>query len=266
MKRVLLIALVGILLFANVALAQNGLIAPAQIANQTLSATAAEDLAIGDIVRIINAGGVKAYKYLRSLHSFGTPVYLQSGGADMYFASACLIDSTHVFVAFTNATASKGYGVIGTYTAPSTIAFGTPVYLQSGGANMSYASACLIDSTHVFVAFRDANAGKGYGVIGNIPLFLPSHTSMIPAMSNAATSANATGSFTLLSPYTVIHNAGFNYTPGGTYFLQPDNTVTTTVNANYYIGFALDTTSIFIDPYPYNQTAASTVPVSLQRK
>ncbi|HQH63330.1 MAG TPA: hypothetical protein PLE55_06760 [Clostridiales bacterium] len=211
MKRVLLIALVGILLSTNIALAQNGLVNPEQIAGSTtrITATAGENITANDIVKIINDGGAQAYKYLKQFsNSFG---------------SASVFESAYSI----------------------------------------YISAVKLSDTKFVVCYMDnGNSNYGTAIVGTV-----AYTGLsIPAFATSSVTSGSSGTFTMLRPFSVITSPNLSLSPASQLFLNANSALSTTANANYYIGFATDTTSIFIDPYPYNQTAASTIPVSLQRK
>jgi len=216
MKRVLFLALIGILLFTNVSTgrAQDGLINPDQIANTIPTVIqAGESLTAGELCKIINAGGFKAYKYISKIIS-------------------------------------------------------SPTYLLTGGTANTYISATRMTDTTAIIAFQDnGDSNKGKSIVYNMP---PTYTYLLPAISNNAVTSGNTGTFSILKPYTKITNSGFAFTGAQPYFISASNTWTTTPS-NYYVGYALDTTSIMIDGAYYtnaiNQTVGnSTLPVSLIRK
>jgi hypothetical protein len=125
----------------------------------------------------------------------------------------------------------------------------------------------MTDTTAI-IAFRDdGDAGKGKAVVATIP---PAYTYILPAISNNAVASGDTGTFSILKPYTKVTNTGFTFTGAQPYFISTTSAWTTTPT-NYYVGYALDTTSIMIDGAYYtntiNQTVGnSTLPVSLIRK
>ena len=231
--------------------------------------------------------------------------------------SCSTLDSTHVFIAYNNLSNTKGYGVIGVFTAPDTIAFGTPVaYTGSAvsdqacakidsnqiyvtfadgtpkglhaiakftspdvvsfgtqyytnppsGSSVTFNSCALIDNKHLLLVNEDS-ANKG---IGKIVYFNGISTistiSTISAIANETITSGNSGDFTILKPYTKITNSSLSLTAGVPYFVGSNSELQTAVDANYYVGFALDATSIFIDPMYFLTTASTTAPVSLQRK
>ena len=323
MKKVLFLALIVILLFANVSTsqAQDGLINPDQMANTIPTVIqAGESLTAGELCKIINAGGFKAYKYISQLIS-SSPTYLISGGTVNYDISATRMTDTTAIIAFRDVGDSyKGKAVVATIS-EGTITCSASTYLISGGTDNSYISATRMTDTTAIIAFKDGgDSGKGKAVVATIsggtitcsaPTYLisggtansyisatrmtdttaiiaftdggdsskgrsivftmpPAYTYMLPAISNNTITAGNTGTFSILKPYTKITNSGFAFTGAQPYFISSANAWTTTPT-NYYVGYALDTTSIMIDGAYYtntiNQTVGnSTLPVSLIRK
>ena len=181
--------------------------------------------------------------------SFGTAVHLQNGGISAYYTSSCKIDDNRIFIGFQDKEANKGTSVIGTFTAPSTISFGTPVYLQTSGVNNDYITCTAIDANNVFAAYRDVSASKCYGVINNIPSVIPTHVTMLPAISDSSVSCGDTGTFTLVTSGSKYINSAYSLNARDKYWMDTACNLTTTSSGNerYYFGYALDTTSIFID-------------------
>ena len=323
MKRVLLIAIIGILLFANSVFAQDGLINPDQIANAITTTCLAGDVHnAGDLVKIINNGGFKAYKFISQIItssptymitsgtnnsyisatrmtdttaiiafrddgnvnkgkavvatisggtiSMSSPTYMISGGTNNAHISATRMTDTTAIIAFTDAgDANKGKAVVATISG-GTISVSSPTYLITSGTYNYYISATRMTDTTAIIAFQDAgDADKGKSIIYTIP---PIYTYAIPAISNNTVATNGTLSeYTVLKPYTKIKNAGFNFTGAQPYFINATTSAWTTTPSNYYVGYALDTTSIMIDGSYYTNTVGqtignSTLPVSLMRK
>ena len=181
-----------------------------------------------------------------------------------------MLTSTSALIAFRdNGDSGKGKAVIATVSG-TTITCGTPAYLTSGGTENTYISATMLTSTSVLIAFRDGgDSNKGKAVIATgIPL---TYTYLLPAISNSAVTSGNSGTFTICRPFSKVTNSGFSFSAAQPYFINATTSAWTTTPTNYYVGYALDTTSIFIDGSYYTNTVGqtsgnSTLPVSLIRK
>ena len=170
MKKVLFLALIGILLFASasVSQAQDGLINPDQIANTIPTVIqAGENMNAGDLCKIINDGGFKAYKYISQIIS--SPTYLLTGGTYNTYISATRMTDTTAIIAFRDdGDSGKGKAVVATISG-GTISCSSPTYLISGGTNNSYISATRMTDTTAIIAFRDnGDSNKGKAVVATI--------------------------------------------------------------------------------------------------
>jgi hypothetical protein len=317
MKRVLL-SLLLVVCFVTPSWGQDGLINPDQIANTIPTVIqAGESLTAGELCKIINDGGFKAYKYIS--HIVSSPTYLLTGGTYNNYISATRMTDTTAIIAFTDGgDANKGKAVVATISG-GTISCSSSTYLISGGTNNYDISATRMTDTTAIIAFQDAgDSSKGKAVVATISggtitcsamtylisggtannyisatrmtdttaiiaftdggdsskgksiIYTIPPTYLLPAISNNAVTSGNTGTFSILKPYTKITNSGFAFTGAQPYFISASNTWTTTPT-NYYVGYALDTTSIMIDGAYYtnaiNQTVGnSTLPVSLIRK
>ncbi len=196
----------------------------------------------------------------------GTPTYLISGGTNNPYISATRLTDTSALIAFYDA-GDSGKAVIATVSG-TTITCGTPTYLISGGTNNIYISATRLTDTSALIAFQDAgDSNKGKAVIAK----QLEYTYMLPAISNSAVTSGNSGTFTICRPFSKVTNSGFSFSAAQPYFINATTSAWTTTPTNYYVGYALDTTSIFIDGSYYTnavgQTSGnSTLPVSLIRK
>ena len=202
--------------------------------------------------------------------SMSAPTYMITSGTNNAYISATRMTDTTAIIAFRDVGDSyKGKAVVATI-AGGTISMSAPTYLITSGTANTYISATRMTDTTAIIAFTDAgDSSKGKSIIYTIP---PTYTYTIPAISNNMVATEGTLSeYTVLKPYTKIKNAGFNFTGAQPYFINATTSAWTTTPTNYYVGYALDTTSIMIDGAYYTNTVGqtvgnSTLPVSLMRK
>jgi uncharacterized membrane-anchored protein len=201
--------------------------------------------------------------------SMSTTTYLLTGGTTNTYISATRMTDTTATIAFQDeGDSNKGKAVVATISG-GTISMSTPTYMISGGTTNYYISATRMTDTTAIIAFRDeGDSNKGKAVVADIP---PIYTYMLPAISNNTVTAGSAGTFSILKPYTKITNIGFSFTGAQPYFIDATTSAWTTTPTNYYVGYALDTTSIMIDGAYYTNTVGgtvgnSTLPVSLIRK
>jgi hypothetical protein len=91
---------------------------------------------------------------------------------------------------------------------------------------------------------------------------LPTANDILPSLANATVSSGASGTFTVVTPGTKYTNAAYNLTPMTKYYVNTSSQLTTshTGNINYYVGMALDATSILIDGAGQYQTSQYNIP------
>ena len=191
--------------------------------------------------------------------SWGSASVFESANSD-YISATALSDTKFVVCYRDNGNSYYGTAIVGTVSG-TTLSWGSASVFRS--ASSSYISATRLTDTKFVVCYRDdGNSNYGTAIVGTA-----AYTGLsIPAFATSSVTSGSSGTFTMLRPFSVITSPNLSLSPASQLFLDANSALSTTINANYYIGFATDTTSIFIDPYPYNQTAASTIPVSLQRK
>ena len=141
----------------------------------------------------------------------------------------------------------------------------TPTYMITGGTTNYYISATRMTDTTAIIAFRDdGDSSKGKAVTYMMP-------PMLPAMSNAAVTSGNSGRFTVLRPFQSIKNTGLSLSAGLPYFINATTSAWTSTPTSYYVGYAIDTTEIYVDGAYYTNTIGgtsgnSTLPVSLIRR
>ena len=167
MKRVLL-SLLLVVCFVTPSWGQDGLINPDQIANTIPTVIqAGESLTAGELCKIINAGGFKAYKYISKIIS--SPTYLLTGGTNNSYISATRMTDTTAIIAFRDDGDSyKGKAVVATISG-GTITCSAMTYLISGGTTNNYISATRMTDTTAIIAFQDGgDSSKGKAVVATI--------------------------------------------------------------------------------------------------
>ena len=98
-----------------------------------------------------------------TISSYGSLVLFNAAYSP--YISVATIDSTHVFIVYQDNTNSQyGTGIIGLISSGTTITYGAENVFSEGTQLES--SIALLDSTHVFIAYRDAsNHRYGTGVV-----------------------------------------------------------------------------------------------------
>lgn len=176
-------------------------------------------------------------------------------------------------VAHVCSTNSLGYAIICSVS-------GTTI---STGAEYSFGydvlwSSMISPATNTFITiFQKGTGAYMYGFAkyapstAVTPIQTTTSSSFLPVIAKTSITAGSLGSYSVLRPFCKVTNTEFSFAPHNPYFLDANGAWSTTANANYYVGFSLDTTSIFIDGCGYLNSAGGlisneTLPVSLIRQ
>ena len=191
--------------------------------------------------------------------SWGSASVFESASST-YISATALSDTKFVVCYRDTGNSYYGTAIVGT-VADTTLSWGSASVFES--ANSIYISATALSDTKFVVCYRDdGNSNYGTAIVGNA-LYTGS---FIPAFATAAVTSGNSGTFKALRPFNTITAPTLSLPVGEHLFLDSTSALTSEVSANYYIGFALSATELYIDSVAYTQTAASTIPVSLQRK
>jgi predicted anti-sigma-YlaC factor YlaD len=113
---------------------------------------------VGDLCEFINGQVRKTYK------TTATTSNTAISDVSSDFISTCLIDTTHILVAYKDCTNSNYCKAVILTISGATITVGT-IY-QVNSVTSDFISTCLIDTTHVLIAYRDfTNSGYCKAVI-----------------------------------------------------------------------------------------------------
>ncbi len=226
----------------------------------------------GDLVRLTDTAAAYAYNNSSSPYYLTTGVVTYVSTVTNGNITTSLTDAAAVFINVlrnSDTTYTILYkhdyidGRVCTYNPTTTNVTSALAYALSNYDVGTYLKATSMDFGSTFVCMYvdgDNYASAVAGWTAGASVFLP-------AMANSPIEIGELGYFTILKPYTKITNSGLSLTAGSAYYYDLIfGALSTTENANYYVGFALSTTEIFIDQNPYNQEASATRPVSLHRK
>jgi hypothetical protein len=239
--------------------------------SSNITAIAGENITANDIVKIINDGGPKAYKFLTGVPSGNPPDISSYGTASVFesansaYISATALSATKFVVCYRDL-GNSGYGTarVGMVDGSNNLTWGTVSVFKSAASN--YISATALSDTKFVVCYRDnGNSDYGTAMVG-----ITNETTytgiLLPAFSDSAVTAASSGTFKILKANSVITNATLSLTALTNYYLDSNSALSADTNENYYVGIGLSTTEILIDSSYPTQTASSTIPVALQRK
>jgi len=175
--------------------------------------------------------------------SFGTPVVFES--ADSRDISATFdSNSNKVVIAYRDGGNSDyGTAVVGTVSGTS-ISFGTAVVFESA-SSFDISATFDSNSNKVVIAYRDGgNSLYGTGIVYSLASTTLTGTNFL-GISEGATADTATATVMLRGGITTTQSG---LTPGSTYYVQRDGTLSTTADSPSVVaGQAISTTTLLIE-------------------
>lgn len=204
--------------------------------------------------------------------TMGTPVFLTTSEIMAQgFSLAKLTDATYALAFLNTSDSTKGTVALVTITGTTPSVSAHTVFSGMLSNTTSWISVRSLTSDGIVLTYgdqADSHKGKSLSGAATAP---PTYSNILPAMANTNITKAESGKFTLLQPFTKITNSGLSLTGGLPYFINATTSILQTTPTNYYTGYALDTTSIYIDGTYFTNTVGqtagnSTLPVSLIRK
>lgn len=202
----------------------------------------------------------------------GTTITINNTVADMGANTSSgvlsVIDSTHYLVTCVSgastAVASQ-FSISG--TTPSK---GTTISYSTNVAS-SLVSIAALSTTKSGLFYQEDTALKYYigtsdGTNNMITYGLLLPTNKIDFLATETKTSGNQIQLKAILPYTVYYNPSLALTPATQYFVSTASILTTTDTPNSYVGYSLDTNSIYFDAASYNQEVSTTCGVSLQRR
>ena len=172
--------------------------------------------------------------------SFGSAVVFQS--SDTEYISATFDSSNNkVSISYKDNGNTKGKAIVGTVSGTS-ISFGTAVEYESSSSPQWISSAFDSNAGSVAIAYKDTG-NSNYGTAVVLQTVTKNVADFI-GIADAAISDTASGNITIKGG--IAANGLSSLTPGSTYYVQDDGTLSTT-SSSVTAGKALSATSINLD-------------------